>query len=166
MSGASGKRDDRPYDDLNQADASRLLHLGLTGPPRPVDQLINRMSTKDGHTWLRKTLETGPTAAFGPPVAQLVEGAATLDQLVTMKQSGKSLAGSSCDDQSTLAAMVCYFFPIASAMVHHGRNICSRSRDELNVTLLDLATVAPEPWADLLSRAALVEERSEPTRSE
>ena len=151
------KRDANDFSDfsnLGASDASRLLELGLSGPKRPIDRLIDRLCQPDASLWLEKNLSSGPAGAFGDPVLYLVEGKATLDQLIAVKQTSKSLLGAGREDEATLAALTSYFFAVAAALVHHQTVICSRSREEANATLLDLAAVAAEPWATLLSDAS------------
>ncbi len=142
------------FSNLGASDASRLLELGLSGPKRPIDGLIDRLCQPDASLWLEKNLSSGPAGAFGDPVLYLVEGKATLDQLIAIKQTSKSLLGAGPEDEANLAALTSYFFAVAAALVHHQTVICSRSRDEVNAALLDLAAVAAEPWATLLSHAS------------
>ncbi len=149
-----GASDFSGFSNLGASDASRLLELGLSGPKRPIDGLIDRLCQPDAPLWLEKNLTSGPAGAFGDPVVYLVEGKATLDQLVAVKQTSKSLLGAGREDEPRLTALTSYFFAIAAALVHYRTIICSRSRNEVDAILLDLAAVAAEPWATLLSDAA------------
>lgn len=142
------------FSNLGASDASHLLELGLSGPKRPIDRLIDRLSQPDAFLWLEKNLLSGPAGAFGDPLVYLVEGKATLDQLIAIKQTSKSLLGASPGDEANLTALAGYFFAVAAALVHHQTVICSRPRDEMTTALLDLAAVAAEPWATLLSDAS------------
>lgn len=142
------------FSNLGASDASRLLELGLSGPKRPIDGLIDRLCQPDASQWLEKNLSSGPAGAFGDPVVYLAEGKATLDQLIAIKQTSKSLLGAGPKDETNLAAQTSYFFAVAAALVHHQTVICSRSRDEVTAVLLDLAAVAGEPWTTLLSDAS------------
>jgi hypothetical protein len=146
---------DSEFANLTELDASRLLQLGLSGPRRPVDALIDRLSQLDGHRWLESALTVGPASVFEDPENALIHGRATLDQLKQMKDGGKSLMKQSRDRETRLIAIAGYFVAIAAAMAHYGNRICSREREELNPILLDLAAVAPNKWSELLSRAAL-----------
>ena len=142
------------FSNLGASDASRLLELGLSGPKRPIDGLIDRLCQPDGSLWLEKNLSSGPAGAFGDPVLYLVEGKATLDQLIAIKQTSKSLLGAGREDEANLAALTSYFFAVAAALLHHHTVICSRSRSVVNPVLLDLAAVAGEPWGTFLSDAS------------
>lgn len=142
------------FSNLGASDASRLLELGLSGPKRPIDGLIDRLCRPDASLWLEENLSSGPAGAFGDPVLYLVEGKATLDQLIAIKQTSKSLLGAGRKDEANLAALTSYFFAVGAALLHHQTVICSRSRDEVTEALLDLAAVAAEPWATFLSDAS------------
>jgi len=137
---------------LTTSDASRLLALGLCGPRRPVDDLIDRLCLSDGSEWLARSLATGPAGAFGDPVVYLVEGQATLDQLLAAKQSSKTLM--SAAGPARLTALASYLLTVAAGFVHYKTNICSRSQEEIDEVLLDLAAVTAEPWTTLLAAAA------------
>ncbi len=155
MNFKSSARQDSEFANLSELDASRLFQIGLCGPRRPVDALIDRLSQLDGHHWLDSALSTGTASMFEDPENALIRGSATLDQLKRMKEEGKSVIKRSRDRETRLNALASYFLAIAAAMVHHRNLICSRRRDELNPVLLDLASVAPGKWSDLLSQAAL-----------
>ncbi len=141
--------------ELTEADATRMLSLAISGPLRPVDDLIERLSRPDGAKWLSRVLSAGPTAAFGAAREQIADGKASLEQLRAIKQTSKSLLQNSKDPQSRLTAMVSYFFPVAAALTHYDESICSRPREELETVLLDLAAVTDEPWSSMFSTAAL-----------
>lgn len=155
-----GNHEDNKYadfSDLTTSDASRMLELGLSSPRRPVDDLIDRLSLPGAGDWLAQTLAQGPAGAFGDPASYLAEGKATLDQLLAVKQSSKSLLNTVDDPATRLAALAGYFFAIAAALVQHKSNISSRSLSELEPVLLDLASVTAEPWTSLLAGASAVE---------
>ncbi len=57
-----------PFDqELTEAGVTRLLNLGLAGPARPVDELIDPLLQDDGHRWLSSALGSWPLAAEGSP---------------------------------------------------------------------------------------------------
>ena len=155
MSSKSASPRDSEFADLTELDASRLLQLGLSGPRRPVDGLVERLSQLDGHRWLESALSRGPACTFEDPESALIHGGATLDQLKEMKEDCKSLMKQSRDQETRLIALAGYFLAIAAAMAHYENCICSREREELDPILLDLASVAPGDWSNLLSRASL-----------
>lgn len=135
-------------------DASRMLRLGLSERQRPIDDLLDRIVTADGETWLADVLKTGPAGSFGSPTTYLLEGKATLDQLTAIKQTSKSLLNSEPNPAGRLTALASYFYAVAAALRHYRTNISSRSRDELNPVLQELAAVSPSPWADFLDEAS------------
>jgi hypothetical protein len=51
--------------------------------------------------------------------------------------------------------MAAYFLAVAAALANHGALICSRTREELDPVLLDLATVLPGQWSEMLCRATM-----------
>ena len=115
---------------------------------------VCRLCQPDASQWLERNLSTGPAGAFGDPILYLVEGKATLDQLIAIKQTSKSLLGAGPEDEASLAALTSYFFAVAAALLHHRTVICSRSRSTVKPVLLDLAAVSGEPWATFLSDAS------------
>ena len=136
--------------------ATELLRLGLSGPRRPVDDLVDRLSEPDGAEWLIRALEDKALGGRGSAVEQLAEGRATIDQLAEVKDRSQRLLRTGPDQDTLLAGIAGYFFALAAALLHHGRALSSRSRDELDPVLLDLATVAPSPFSEMLSDATLV----------
>ncbi len=140
--------------ELPIADATRLLRFGLSEKARPIDELIDRLLDVDGPTWLDSVLRSGPAGSFGDPMVTLLDGAATLDQLMAVKQTSKSLLTRDANADSRLTALATYFFVVAAALGNHQTNICSRSGHELAEVLLELASVCPEPWREWLDHAA------------
>ncbi len=135
-------------------DATRLLRLGLSEHHRPIDELLDRLLQKDGGKWLEVALKGGPTGSFGSPIAFVFEGKATLDQLIAIKQTSKSLLHAEPNLNGRLTALASYFFAVAAALLHHHTNISSRTRDELDSVLLELAAVCPPPWAAFLDKSS------------
>ena len=140
--------------ELTETGVTRLLTLGLAGPARPVDELIDRLLQNDGHRWLSSALGSWPLAAHGSPRGQLCEGRATVDELRSIKNDSKDLLKRARDREDRLAGLLGYFFSVAAALAHHGELITSRPRAEVDPTLLELAEVTPGAWSKLLSRAA------------
>lgn len=160
MTAGSANPQEPDFGSLSQLDASRLLELGLTGPRRPVDALIDRLAALDGGRWLESTLDTVFVASLREAPQSLIDGDVTVEQLRDIKNKSKSLMKKGNDRDTRLGALVGYFFSIASALAHHHALICSRSREELDPILLDLAAVAPPSWSGLLGRAALAPSES------
>lgn len=147
--------------------AARLLQLGIRGPVRPVDRLIERLSHADKNAWVEDSLDE-LTNSIQQPVRDLLLGSdgppggsggggAALDALRTIKDRCKRLAAKGKPGEEPLAPMLGYFFALASALAHHRALVSSVPRSEIDGVLLDLACVLPDPWADLLCRATLVD---------
>jgi hypothetical protein len=143
--------------------AARLLQLGIRGPVRPVDRLIERLSHADKNAWVEDSLDD-LTRSIQQPVRDLLlgpggsgGGPAALDALKSMKDRCKRLAAKGKPGEEPLAPMLGYFFALASALAHHRTLVSSVPRGEIDGVLLDLACVLPDPWADLLCRATLVD---------
>lgn len=132
-----------------------LLRLGLSDPPRPVDELIERLRAADGASWLATTLERGPLAGVGNATDVLVEGRCTPEQLRTVKDEARAMSKKS-DARDRLAGIAAYFLAIAAGLRHHGTLLTSRDRAAVNEVLLDLAEAAPDPFSGLLMDATLV----------
>lgn len=140
-------------DRLGEGTITRLFQLGLSGPRRPVDALIDRLGAPDAAAWLERTMDRAPRVGELEP-AGAVLGGADADTLSRVKNTGKKLLADAGSEDQRLTGLALYFFAVASALAHHDTVICSRTRDELHAVLLDLAAACPEPWSDLCTKAA------------
>jgi|GEM_PF-1216227 len=140
--------------DVTEPQAKRLLAMALT-KRRPVDRLIDRIAASDGHGWMRTALALPTFTRAGDLASALVQGGWTTERMNQFKNECKQLTGASQDERSRLAGMLGYYLTVAAALVHTGRNLSSQPKIELEAVLLDLAEAAPQPWSDLLARAAL-----------
>lgn len=138
---------------LEAGTITRLFRLGLSGPRRPVDALIDRLGAPDAEAWLGRAMERAPRIGELEPSGVLLRGVDT-DTLSRIKNTGKKLLAEAGAEDHRLTGLALYFFAVASALAHHDTVICSRTRDELHPVLLDLAAACPEPWSDLCTRAA------------
>lgn len=150
--------------------AARLLHLGIRGPVRPVDRLVERLRARDRQAWVegviteveralqpgaRDLLLTGrhaegtDSAGDGPPPP--------LDAIRRIKDRCKKQAARAEPGKEPLEPMLGYFFAVAAALAHHNTLISSVTRSEIDGVLLDLACELPDPWVELLCRATLVQ---------
>jgi hypothetical protein len=143
-----------PSDDYDGPRSYRLLKLGLTQPRRPIDELIERLSRDDGATWFLGLCQRQPLNLFGLANEALPGGRASVAQLTELKETGKRMLRESGTD-SRLIGMATYFLAVAAALANHGALICSRTREELDPVLLDLATVLPGQWSEMLGRATM-----------
>ena len=140
--------------------ASRMLRVGLAGPERPIDTLLDRLSDDDGAAWLRDVLSDGAMAILGAVVAARHDETVTVESLTALKEQCKSAVVRRRDPEASLRAMVGYFFAVAAAIDRFGTNISSRGADELAPMLMDLASVTPPDWSSVFERAlSVVSER-------
>jgi hypothetical protein len=139
--------------DITLDHASTLLRLGLTGPRRPVDDLIDRLQRPDGAAWLERALARIPACGS----AAMLLGHASVKDLTAAKEHCKLLLRDSSDPELRLAAIAGYFLSIAAGLRHHGVRIGGQGRAELSEILLDLAAAAPPAWRDMLAAAAMVD---------
>lgn len=140
---------------LDSSQATRLLKLGISGPKRRVDPLIDRLRSSAGKSWFAGILKRPPFADLPDAVGQFVQGRASLDQIVAFKDAAKHAVTAAQGADAELAGIAAYYIAIAAAMAHHNSLISSVNRTELDAVLLDLAEVLPSPWSELASRAAL-----------
>lgn len=143
--------------DMTPSDASRLLRLGMADERRPVDDLIDGLKAKEaGPRTLIELLERPGLIDPGQADGMLIQGEAGIDHLQGLKQRGKICYKNADSDAERMAGLAAYFLAIGAALAHHGKLICSRSREELDQVLLDIAEVAPEPWDEMLNKAIAV----------
>lgn len=133
--------------------ASRMLRLGIHGPPRPIDRLLDRLAADDGAAWLSEALSDESTARLASLPSVGEEHDVTLEQLTAVKEACKSTALRTHAPDVSLRAMVGYFFSVAGALALFRTNISSRGNDELEPILIDLASVTPPDWSALFERA-------------
>lgn len=144
--------------------AARLLHLGIRGPVRPVDRLVERLRTSDRQKWVEGVV-TEIERAIQPGGRDLLltgsHGAGQpLDLLRRIKDRCKKQAARAEPGKEPLEPMLGYFLAVGAALAHHSALISSVSRSEIDGVLLDLACELPDPWVDLLCRATLAEARA------
>src|SRR5262245_15329956 len=126
-------------------------------PSTPSSILRQRLAELDGREWLEARLRMAPFALLGNPTAALVDGRASLAELEELRLRCKRITAQATSRDLLLAAVAGYFFAIGAALLHHRRYTSSQPIRELREILIDLATVADEPWSSFLSRAAFAE---------
>lgn len=145
----------------------RLLRLAMNRPNLVAEELRRKIEAKEGSRWFESVLHTDPLGLFrdldrgdgseeteARPI-RLLSGDVTIEQLRAIKEKSKALFRATRDPDQRLIGAVGYFLSIAAGLRHHHTRICSRSRQEVDPILLDLASAAPSPWNELLSRAAI-----------
>lgn len=139
---------------LTDRQASSLLREGIAGPVRPVDDLILRLERTDGERWL-----VGAIARLNSwvdfPVEDAVSGRMSLAQAESLKDVTKRRMTAESSSDGRLAGLLGYFIALGGALAHHGKLIASRSREEVDNALVDLAEACPEPWRSMLHDAAM-----------
>jgi hypothetical protein len=137
--------------------ASELLRMGVVGEQkRPLDRLLERLSTAGGVVWFQDELRSNALKLGEDPESALARGRLGLIGLDEAKERAKQAAFGSTDVNQRLAATGAYYLCIASAAVHHNRLITSLPREELANAFLDFGAALPEPWSSMLGRAALL----------
>ncbi len=143
----------QPAPRIDHEGATSLLRLGMVGPRRGVDAVIDRLRMPDGAQWLESSL-----LVFAPSAeearAMLVEGSARLDQLGEAKERHKQAMLSSAPASERQRAILLYYLCIAAGLAHHARSLTSQPQADVSAALLDLAVALPEPWSLMLARAA------------
>lgn len=141
---------------LDAGHVSHLLSLGIRGPRRPVDRLVDRLQERDGKAWLERSITSLPqqegylaAGLFSGPIADLKTG---LEALKALKAWCKRRAGA---DSDSLEPLLGYFLCLGAALAHYGTLISAMPRREIDGVLLDLAVAMPEPWCELLCQATL-----------
>ncbi len=138
--------------DLTDSQASQLLRMGISGPRRPVDDVIDRLGEPDGAEWFNALMATATGRSGG---VRAFEDRLSVEELVAVKERAKTSVVEAVTKDEAAAATAAYFVAVAMALVHHGAMISSQPRDELTAVLADLAAAAAAPWAELLMEAAL-----------
>lgn len=133
--------------------ASRLLRVGLRGPARPVDRLLDRLAEEDGAKWLHGVLSDGSLDLLASATVDRGGADITLDALKSLKEIGKTSAMRADTRDATLRAMVGYFFSVGTGLAMFRENISSRSAEELDPILMDLASVSPPEWSAMFEKA-------------
>ncbi len=144
---------------LDQTQLSRLMRLGINGPRRPVDALIQRLSAQGGKEWLARILQEDLPERERSLIKQAVERSATLDQLQELKSFAKDRLTVAKTENDRICSLFSYFISLAGALATHGQVITSRGADELELVLLDLAEALADAesggYQDLVSEGGM-----------
>lgn len=146
--------DNRSYDDITQARASTLLRLGLPGPRRAADDLVDQLELPDSSRWLESVLRRPPFDDLPDAGTALLRGPTPQPALIAIKDRAKDIVKKPPTRELYLSALAAYYASIAAALVQHRTFITRQSREELESVLQELASVAPKPWNELFTNAA------------
>lgn len=135
------------------AEVDRMFRLGLHAPSPMIGPLRERLQATGGERWFRESLGDTLGMSWDDPAApsKFTEAA-----LIELKESCKTLVEEQADAETHLQAFVVYFAVLALGIRLHGRLLTRRPPDDVEAVLLDLAQLAPPPWAGLFSRTALL----------
>lgn len=146
---------DKPKPEITPDRATRMLRLGMTGPRRGVDDVIDRLRTPDGWKWWESCMSELGEGSAKDAAARLVEGKADLKALTTAKELHKTRMSSGNPVPQRLASMAAYYACIAAAQCHYKKPITNQNPALLGEALADLAASTPDPWSDLFGKAAM-----------
>lgn len=146
---------DKKFGDLSGDRATKMLRLGVVGPRRGVDDIIDRLRTPDGWEWWNGCMSELGEGSATDAADRLVKGSATIEFLLQAKELHKRLMAAGNPTPKRLASMAAYYACLAAAVVHHGRLISGQPVEQLSDALADLAASTPEPWSDLIGKAAI-----------
>jgi hypothetical protein len=132
-----------------------MLRLGVVGPRRGVDDLIDRLRTTDGWAWWENCMSELGEGSAPEAAKRLVEGQATLDFMAKSKERYKGTMGAGNPAAMRLASMAAYYVCVSAALVHHKKAITGQDSDLLSEALADLAASIPEPWSGMVGKAAM-----------
>lgn len=141
--------------ELSPDAAAQLMGMGMAGQQRPLDRLLERLSSPGSVVWFLETLRQPPVSAGTDTEGALVRGKLGLVGLDQLKERCKLAALTNTDSNIRLASTGGYYIAIAAAALHFRRLITSQPRAEIGSALADLSTAMPEPWSTFLARAAL-----------
>ena len=150
---SDAKRNKPHLGDLNEGQASQLLALGIAGPRRPVDDVIDRLAHPDGATWFATAVF--PLKGLASSLTRRQAARPALEELIVLKEKAKAALADAATRDEASAATALYFVAVAAARVLHDAGISSQPPHELAGVMADLAGAAPDPWAEILMEAAL-----------
>lgn len=143
------------FSDLGGDRATKMLRLGVVGPRRGVDDLIDRLRTPDGWNWWNQCMSELGEGSAPDAIARLVKGEATIEFLIQAKELHKTLMAPGNPTPKRLASMAAYYACLAAALVHHNKMITGQKPELLSEALADLSASTPEPWNDMIAKAAM-----------
>lgn len=136
-----------------------LLRLGIVGPRRNADRLLERLEAGDGAQWLARCLAGAPFTDIGDPTEGLARGGANVEQLNALKDKGKRLMANDSNDADVALGLLAYFLSVAAGLVHHRAWLSSQPARAIGEILGEMASLTPTPWSELLGKAAYACER-------
>ncbi|MBS0195891.1 MAG: hypothetical protein JSR77_03955 [Planctomycetes bacterium] len=148
-------RGGQPYEDITEVQATSLLRMGLPGPRKAADDLVDQLEATDSGRWLDSLLRRSPFDELSNAHIALLAGPADVSALNALKDRGKDIVKNPPTREAYLAGLAAYYAAIAAALVQHNQFITRQPRAELESVLQELASVAPGAWAELFTKAAM-----------
>lgn len=139
--------------DFDGEQTARFLQLGLEGPKKPLDSLLERLRTINTDSYFPDLLAHGSQSSVHDLQRLLCQGGSSLEDYKALKETSVRLFREYRDLKTHLSATALYFTGIAAALAYHSRKITSQTAEELESAFLDLAATVPKPWVDLFIRA-------------
>lgn len=133
-----------------------LLQLGITSAHRPVDRLLDRVTSPAGASWFAWAVASTQSAdaALERDLALIHQSPVDEAGCVRIKEAGKAmLATGGATDHGGLRGSLIYLIGVAGALAWHGKMISTQPPRVLEPILMDLAETAPEPWRPFFERA-------------
>ena len=147
--------DQASIDTLNQTALTRLMRLGIAGPHRPVDALIQRLGASGGSQWLERILKEDLPERERVLIALATSRRASLEELHELKDLSKVRLGAAKTENDRVCALFSYFISLAGGLALHEEVITSRSAGELEEVLIDLAETLSGEYQDLVSEGGI-----------
>lgn len=142
--------------DFDGERTARFLELGLEGPKKPIDSLLDRLRAIHADAYFTDLLAYGTETDIEQLRLLICQGRASLDEYKALKETSVRLFREYRDLKTHLSATAIYFTAIAAALAFHSRKITSQTPAELETAFLDLAATVPKPWDDLYIKATEV----------
>ena len=118
--------------ELTSDQTAQLLQVSLTGASRPVDVLVERLSQRDGGAWLQRSLSALLTEQ---DLQILHDDQPAAETVATLKKRAKRHLDEASDQQSHLAALMCYCLTVARGlrliMIAPSAPCCAGSRESV-----------------------------------
>ncbi|MCB9881832.1 MAG: hypothetical protein H6834_08590 [Planctomycetes bacterium] len=143
----------RETSDRDQASLSALRAVRVH---RPVDALTRRLETEGATNWIESSLALLRREFDLAPDWEFDRGSLGLEILERIKRWSKARFREGTDrgeDAQRDQGLFLYVGCVASAWIHHDRQISSLPHAELRTLFVELASATPRAWRDWLELA-------------
>ena len=145
---------DRP---ISEGEAAAVLESALlSSKATPIDELLTRLTRRDGAAWIEEQLAPGKADPRWPGGDCVRATERSVSKLNELKNLGKKLGREGGSSALRSTGLLIYLIVTAAALIQHGGlpselDAATRSR-----SLRDLAAVTEDPWHSFFERAAEV----------